>query len=408
LVVGRNIDRETERLCDSGPKQRIARRWRIGVVDGPDAGRSLVREGGTILVGSEPSADLSISDPAVSRRHVKLELLAEGVLAIDLSSKNGTRVSGVLIDRALIRPGGELRVGRTRIRIDPDEAPLEAAQADFSSFLTAHAPLRRAITRLRVVAKSDATLLFQGEPGVGKRHLAHLVHAASPRAREPLVIADFASLVGAPIEQIDAQLFGEAMSVARGGTLLLVEISKLPLELQPKLLRLLDAENECPRCIATSSAPLDALVEALKFRADLYYRIAVIETRVPPLRDRPEDIGLIARALIGDHRELSEEALALLAQDAWPNNVSDLREVVARAADASASTIQPEHVLRPTAMRSNGFHHAKDEVIAAFERRYLAGLLARHRDNLSAAAREAGLSRNALYALMRRAGMVDR
>src|SRR5258708_320219 len=104
-------------LTASGSGDLLARRWRVEVVDGPDRGKEIIRDSGTVVVGSHPNVDLILTDSSVSRYHAELKLLAEGVMVIDLESKNGTIVGGVRIDRALVPPDGIVRVGKTRLKL---------------------------------------------------------------------------------------------------------------------------------------------------------------------------------------------------------------------------------------------------------------------------------------------------
>ncbi len=152
------------------------------------------------------------------------------------------------------------------------------------------------------------------------------------------------------------------------------------------------------------------MVRGGEFREDLFYRVAVVRVKVPPLRDRPEDVPLLARhaaeRLGGEGTHLTAAAHALLASYDWPGNARELRNVIERAVALSRSkTIEPKDLFPEDDLEPHTFHQAKDHVIADFEQRYVKALLGRHQGNVSGAAREAGLSRNALYALMKRTGL---
>ncbi|MCC7387083.1 MAG: sigma 54-dependent Fis family transcriptional regulator [Deltaproteobacteria bacterium] len=412
----------------------VARRWRITVEAGPDHGRALVRDSGTVVVGTDAEADLRLTDGSVSRYHAELRLLSEGVLVQDLGSTNGTRVGGQRVERCLLPPGGQVRFGHTRVRVDPDDRPLETHEGRFElgEFRTASPALAGTLAQLHRAALTDATISIQGETGTGKELLARAIHAASPRAQHPFVVVDLGAVQPTLIE---SQLFGYtkgaftgathdragAFESAQGGTVFLDELGELPLDLQPKLLRVLESrtvqrlgEVEARpvdvRFVAATHRDLEALVREGRFRSDLFYRVAVVRVRLSSLRERPEDVPLLAARYVtelsGGRRSLGPHALELLVSYDWPGNVRELRNVIQRAiALSSSEVLEPQDLFpAPTAEGADAFHTAKEKVIAEFELRYVRALLARHQGNVSSAAREAGMSRNALYALMKRVG----
>lgn len=199
------------------------------------------------------------------------------------------------------------------------------------------------------------------------------------------------------------------------------EIGELPLELQPKLLRALEARTYRrlgevrdrsidARFVAATHRDLDAMVESGAFRSDLFYRLAVVRARIPPLRERVEDVPLLAEHFVaelsGGRKHLVPETYAALAQFDWPGNARELRNILERAvAVTSDSRILPKDLLEDGSEEAESFSSAKGRVIAAFERRYAEALLRRHGGNVSHAAKEASISRPAFYALLRRAGL---
>jgi transcriptional regulator with PAS, ATPase and Fis domain len=414
----------------------VSRRWKIEVASGPDAGRSLVRESGSIVVGSHPNADLVLTDDAVSRYHLEMRLLAEGVLVVDLGSTNGTKVGGVRVDRALVQAGGVVRVGHTNLKVIPDDDKIvihEGASGRFGDFVTVDPALQKVLARLQIVARTEATVLIEGETGTGKELLARALHETSARKSGPFVVVDCGAVNQGVLE---SQLFGHvkgaftgavqdrvgAFEAGSGGTVFLDELGELPVDLQPKLLRVLEARTvqrvgesiERPvdiRFVAATNRDLESMLRERRFRDDLYYRVAVVRAKVPPLRDRPEDIPLLAqhyaKKLGGEGAGLSKEVVAVLSSYDWPGNGREMRNVIERAVALSqGGTISPAELFPDEASHERAsFHDAKDQVIAEFENRYVRGLMARHHNNVSAAAREAGLSRTALYALMKRAGL---
>jgi DNA-binding NtrC family response regulator len=259
---------------------------------------------------------------------------------------------------------------------------------------------------------------------VGKTAVAQALHNLSPRKKEPFMVVDCGALSR---QLVESELFGHAkgaftgadkpragaLEAAASGTLFLDEIAELPLDLQPKLLRALDGngfkrvgENleRTARCVvhAATHKDLQGEVKAGRFREDLYYRLAVATVRVPPLRERPEDIPALvehfARARGGVN--LSPATIAAFQCDAWQGNVRELRNAVDRAlALGDADLPEPVKGVAP------GFKEARDKLLEDFERDYLRTLLERNGDNMSEAARVAGISRAQFYRLLERYGL---
>ncbi len=426
----------------------VSRRWTIEVVEGPDRGKSITRDSGIIVVGTHPDADLVLTDGSVSRYHAELQLVPEGVIVVDLKSTNGTRIGRVPIERGLVPPGETVRVGHTRLHVRPEDEAIDddaIGPSQFGAFITASAPLRKTLGQLLRVAKTDSTVLFEAETGTGKELLARAIHACSPRHGAPFITVDCAAM---PETLLESELFGSlkgsftgadadrigAFEAASGGTVFLDELGEFPLSLQPKLLRVLEARtvrplgevNERPidvRFVAATNRNLGEMARAGQFRPDLYYRVAVVRAKVSPLRDRPEDIALLAGHFAAQISRgqvaVSAEANEVLKRYDWPGNARELRNLIERAiALRPGPVIQPSDLLPSSfdegeaeaepskdAPRDAGFQRAKNRVITEFERRYVRDLLARHQGNVSAAAREAGLSRPSLYALMKRVGV---
>jgi DNA-binding NtrC family response regulator len=304
--------------------------------------------------------------------------------------------------------------------------------------------MRQVFAILERASKSAAPILFLGESGTGKELMARGVHDASPRRDGPFVVFDCGASTDTLIE---SDLFGHtkgaftgaaadrqgAFAAAHGGTLFLDEIGDLPVALQPKLLRMLEAGEVVPlggrksehydvRIVAATHRDVFGEVARGGFRGDLYYRLAVVEVHVPPLRQRTGDLpALIARFLerAGAPQlaaQVGGPALERLQRYHWPGNVRELRNVITRAVALAGPDDDFQSlpfVLRPTtaapeaaAIRADRpFHEAKDALIARFEREYLTDLVQRAGGNLSQAARDAGLERKFLYKLLERAGL---
>ncbi|HKP59902.1 MAG TPA: sigma-54 dependent transcriptional regulator [Polyangiales bacterium] len=309
--------------------------------------------------------------------------------------------------------------------------------------------LQRVLATAGRLADKDVTVLVRGETGTGKELFATLLHARSKRAGKPLVKFNCAAI---PHDLAEAQLFGYARGAftgatnahtgyfqqANGGTLVLDEIGELSLPLQSKLLRVLQEREVQPlgstkvekidvRLLASTHRDLAAEVKAGRFREDLYYRVAVVELLVPSLRERKEDIPLLAREFARKYSErfgldnvvqLAPEFLELLARAPWPGNVRQLENAIARCvALATGSVIGPaafELISSPTATGEP--RNTPDpgvlegptfrEQMEAFERNLLTSALAATANNQSEAARRLGLNRATLYDRLKKFGLL--
>ncbi|MBK7861530.1 MAG: sigma 54-dependent Fis family transcriptional regulator [Archangiaceae bacterium] len=417
----------TEQLSDdAGAPEPI---W-VEVSEGPSAGARCLLETGTLFVGSDAGCDLEVRDRSVSRRHLSVELLAGAVRVSDLGSRNGTVYLGAKISDARVPIGGSVRIGRCTLRFAPQRAqPQESRSTELHGLLGASPAARRMFAQLEKLGPSDATVLIRGESGTGKDSVARVLHALSPRARQPYQVFSCGAVNP---NLIESELFGHARGAFTGadrlrvgaveaagqGTLLLDEVGALPLELQPKLLRVLESREfqrvgdgqvrrAEMRVLASSQVDLDAEVKAGRFRRDLYFRLAVVELFVPALRERVEDIPLLARhfarQLSGVEVELAASTLAALQCDPWPGNLRELRNAVERVLALGA--LEPQSAAAASPKASASFKAARERVLDEFEKDYLATLLGVHRGNVSHAAKAAGLARSAFYRLLNRHGL---
>jgi two-component system response regulator GlrR len=303
--------------------------------------------------------------------------------------------------------------------------------------MVGRAPAMRAVfARLQRAAASDATVLLTGETGTGKELAAEGLHAASRRAAKPFVIVDCAAV---PPDLLESELFGHergaftgatasragAFETANGGTVFLDEIGELSTALQPKLLRALerreikrvgrDAWHAVDvRIVAATNRDLRAEVNAGRFRSDLYYRLAVVEIRLPALRERRDDLPAIVDAMIermgmaaAPEAALlrTPDARAELARHPWPGNVRELRNYLERCLVLAERPALAEPIADPAAPVGDDLRAARKQWTAEREKAFLEELLARHGGNVSAAARAAGYDRKHLYRLLWRHGL---
>jgi DNA-binding NtrC family response regulator len=430
---------QTRRIDDAPDGTLRVRRFRIEVVTGPDRGCEAFSKDGRIIVGTGEGATLRLSDPTVSRFHIELEATESGIAVRDLGSTNGTRLGTTLLGEAVLSGPVELELGHTRVRVAPGDEraalPLSAATS-FGDLVGASAAMRAVYTALERAAPTTAPVLITGESGTGKELAARAVHQHSPCAQRPYEVVDCGGL---PPTLIESELFGHekgaftgalgeregAFERAEGGTLFLDELGELPLEVQPKLLRAL-GEHEVRRVggrralrvdvrvVAATNRDLRREVNSGRFRADLYYRLAVIEVRMPPLRDRLEDLPLLARALldvIGRERGVDVAGIPIgaeLWQHTWPGNVRELRNYLEQL--VILKTPPPLHAGAPDAPLGDDLDRlplptARSQLVERFERRYLARLLERTAGNVAEAARVSGVNRATLFRMIARYGL---
>jgi DNA-binding NtrC family response regulator len=299
----------------------------------------------------------------------------------------------------------------------------------------------RVIDTIRRVGSSDATVLVHGESGTGKELVARALHAESARAGRPFVAFNAAAL---PESLAEAELFGCRKGAytgadrdrpglfveADGGTLFIDELSSMPASLQGKLLRAVQEQEVRPlgataavrvsaRIVSATNVEPQRLIADGILRKDLYYRLAVVRVGVPPLRERIEDIPLLAELFLdrlsaGKPRRLSGRALRLLMTHDWPGNVRELANVIERAAVMSpADEIGPGDIRfedddlgwDPEATDGLGYEEAKRSVLTQFQRRYVERMMAETGGNLSEASRRAGITRAALQRILKRLGI---
>ncbi|MBL9103023.1 MAG: sigma 54-interacting transcriptional regulator [Myxococcales bacterium] len=418
------------------------RRFHITVVEGPGRGLVWRSEAARCSIGAHRSNDVVLEDPTVSRFHCEVVAEADGLRVLDLESRNGTVLDGVQVRDARARAGSVLRLGKSALQVEAGggvhSVPLSEARS-FGSLRGASPLMRATFAMLERAAESDVTLMLEGETGTGKSQAAQSLHRAGSRRKGPFVIVDCGAIHG---NLLESELFGHekgaftgaterrigAFEEASGGTLFLDEIGELPLDLQPKLLRALEAREVRRvgsnsyrpvdvRVVAATNRDLRADVNAGRFRADLYFRLAVLTIPMPPLRRRPEDIPDIVDELLAALGVQGEVAASLrapafvarLQRAAWTGNVRELRNylercVVLRAMgplDEQAEPAGGGPAVDPTAP----YAAERQRAIAAFERAYFAGLLRLHGGKAARAAEAAGVDRAYLYRLLRRHGI---
>jgi DNA-binding NtrC family response regulator len=388
---------------------------------GSEASHVPLVAGEELIFGSSPAADVRIGDPTVSARHCRVAHAGASIDVTDLGSRNGVRIGGIRVERASLVVGSSFELGRTSVRIELG-AQTSAEGPPLPQLVGPSRPMRRLAAAVRRAAPLRLPVLLRGESGTGKDLVAKAIHDESLRSSKPFVILNAATITR---ELAESELFGHmrgaftgavrdrrgAFREAHQGTLFLDEIAALPLEVQAKLLRVVEEGIVRPlgaevgqavdvRLIAATCEPLEEMVAERRFRADLYERLAVCVIPVPPLRDRAEDIPLLARHLMAvselGARELSAGALAVLRAQRWAGNVRELRNVIVQAAVRADGPILAEHVTAVIVERASSGRRrlSPEDAVRLFEQ---------EGRNVSAAARRAALPRSTMRDLLRAA-----
>lgn len=445
-------DSDGETVPTHSPLRSLARsrRMRLVVTAGPHTGLDVVCEERAVVVGRGPEAHLRLDDPSASRFHCELLLTDRGVTVRDLHSRNGTFFGGARVREAELPLPCSISIGASVVHLsDAGIGALVPAQPEqFGALWGQSAAMRAVFGTLHRLAKTELSLLIEGATGTGKELAARAVHEHSGRSG-PFIVVDCAAI---PASLAESVLFGHergaftgahaahagAFEAADRGTVFLDEIGELPSDLQPKLLRVLERRevvrvgSHTPRpvrvrVLSATWRDVRAMVNEGRFREDLYYRLAHARVVLPPLSERPEDVPLLVERILQARPPdavgatmITPEALAALARRAYVGNVRELRATVERAAAlAQGPTITPrdldgEQLIARGAQRGTppsdapqigAFKDAKKSVIDQFEREYLLRLIERCGDNLSLAARSAGLERHSLRDLLRRHGL---
>ena len=402
--------------------------------------------GEKLRIGKAPDNDLVLGDDTVSRHHCELTRDSGGIHVRDLQSTNGTKVGGARVSEAVVQPGAVLKVGEVELSLRPAVRNVEVLPSDktwFGAAIGQSLAMRSIFGMLERIAKTDATVLLEGETGTGKDVLARAIWTESARAQGPFVVVDCGAV---SYSLIESELFGHergaftgavaarqgAFELADGGTVFLDEIGELPIDVQPKLLRVLETREfrrvggnktvkSDVRVVAATKRNLLREVHAGKFREDLYFRLAVVPITVPSLRARREDIPKLVEHILkasGGGLSVSEETMQGLSAHDWPGNVRELRNVLDRAIYMAKATGQGELSLVSIPMAgatgpgdamafdaTKSYRETRAKYDADFERKYVKWLLGRHAGNVSAAAREAKMDRKHLHDMAKKHGL---
>ncbi|WP_394826872.1 sigma 54-interacting transcriptional regulator [Pendulispora albinea] len=426
-----------------------AYRFRLDDLDEVLIGRGVAFAADRELTEGRRTLAVRVPDGQVSREHARMLRAGERWVLEDENSKNGVLVNGAAARRAWLNDGDLFEIGhtfffyreeiaQTEDEAHPGELPSAPAIAPPEGLSTLLPSFERELGKLAKVARTPVPVLLEGETGTGKELIARGYHHLSGRAG-PLVAVNCGAL---PRTLLEAELFGHRKGAfsgatedraghvrsAHGGTLFLDEIAELPLASQTAFLRVLQEREVVPvgstrpvavdfRLVSATHGNLAELAERGAFREDLYARLAGFHLRVPPLRARREDIGLVLPSLLrrslpeGSRMKLSPDVVRAFFTYRWPHNIRELERCVTTAAALAHERIEPEHL--PEALRaelvvskelnaspSAPFDPAKDE-----KREELITLLGEHKGNISRVAEALATSRAQVHRLLERYGI---
>ena len=416
-----------------GPEGGAAEREVVGLVPmfserlGPMFGPCVGLES-AVRIGRDASVELAIDDSQLSRQHASVTPAARGFAVKDLGSRNGTFVGGERVGPKgmLVPVGSVVRCGRTLLRIVANVVPFRTHGFVGEGSLIGGPTVATLLDLIRSVAPLPHPVLIEGETGTGKELVARALHDASGR-RGAWVAVNCGAI---PSELLESELFGHARGAFSGseraraglfrsadhGTLLLDELGELPSAAQVTLLRAMEQREIRPvgedrtvpvdvRVVGATNCLIERMVESGRFRADLFHRIAVWRLRVPSLRERIEDVPLLAvHFLEGAPVAFSVEVMERFALHNWPGNVRELRNVVATAAARAQSTprtqIRIEHLPWMDAAPSPKAASSTVEDVALRAR--IETALALREGNVSLVAKDLGCGRPWLYLALKR------
>jgi len=422
-----------------------------------------------VTVGASEDNDLQVDDETVSRAHCKIFLEGDNYLIRDLDSTNGTFVNRVRVREAYLKADCSVLLGKSELKFMPVDERVRIVPSDlqrYGEIIGQDRTMREIYAILEKISPTDATVVVEGETGTGKEVVARTIHQQSQRREGPFVVFDCGAV---PENLIESELFGHEkgsftgavstrqgiFEMADGGTVFLDELGELALDLQPKLLRVLE-QREVKRVggtkpikvdvrvVAATNRDLEEEVKEGRFREDLFYRLSVVRIVLPPLRDRRDDIPVLANHFLKQGRynrnkqgerkiqKISPEAMEKILVYPWPGNVRELANVVERAvsfADTDTVLVHdlPDHV----ALRNGSgamllkdaisgehtrldvqtpavvgtFKDAKEHWVSSFEKDYIVHLLTKNGHNISHAAREADIDRKYFRKLMKKYGL---
>jgi len=414
--------------------------YELRVTSGPDEGKCISIGSGVIKVGRSGRGDLVLSDKNVSSLHLEIEKSKHGLHVRDMGSTNGTRVDGQSIQSLELELGAEIQIGRSTLKVFLEEERSPLRPPSLGRLVGRSSEMTAVYSLIRKGSSGDVTVMVQGETGCGKELVAQEIHRLSARAKGPFVTVDCSAI---PKELIESELFGHekgsftgafaqrkgAFELADGGTVFLDEVGELPLDMQPKLLRVLEEKHfkriggshlirSDFRVIAATNRWLDQEVLAGKFRQDLYFRLYVLPIILPPLRERREDIPLLVEHFLkGQSVHIPPSVLETLVSHPWPGNVRELRNVMERGlVMMEDKTLRAEDLLFLSGAEAGGrpmfWKAAEDQsapqTLEEVEKQVISRTLKACGGDKKAVSKTLGIALSTLYEKIRRYGLASR
>jgi len=361
------------------PTKLVLSKCKLSIVTGVQAGKEFTLSRPLIRVGTKSDNEISLKDETVSRVHFQIRQTKDGYLLEDAGSLNGVFINGLRVKEAYLSSGNVIRIGKTEMKFLPLDETFEVVPSKktrFANLIGGSTAMRKIYTIIEKIAPTDVTVIIEGESGTGKELVAAAIHEKSKRAKKAFVVFDCSAVAESLIE---SELFGHekgsftgatglrqgAFELADSGTVFLDEIGELNIDMQPKLLRVLESrtirrvggDRALPidvRVVAATNRNLESEVKKGGFREDLFYRLNVVPIYLPPLRKRKEDIPMIVDHFIEAHNQenptrlvegVSASAMELLLSYDWPGNVRELKNTISRALSfMEGSQILPEDI----------------------------------------------------------------
>jgi len=417
--------------------------FEIKVVRGPDKGKSGLFRKRKVVIGTGPDSDLILTDPTVSNTHFSISFDGTGLKIRDLGSRNGTLIGSLRVLDAYLTDNEVIIAGDTRLKLIFKKERVEIPVVEGSRFgdmVGRSFVMREVFARLKRAADNDVTVLLIGESGTGKELAARALHDLSSRRERSFVVFDSAAVAK---DLAESELFGHVRGAFTGattdrrgavreadkGTLFLDEIGDLPMSLQSTLLRLIERREVKPvgtdkyirvdtRIIAATNRNLKEMVKNGEFREDLYFRLAVLQIEMPPLRSRMEDLPVMVDVLMKEiaqryHTslpELSEEDLELLGTYSWPGNVRELKNHLESMVITGENIFDPDMNPGVSQAYNEGFNalddlpyrQAKERLLRGFDEHYFSRLLEKTGGNITKAAKIAGVHRKTVEYILKK------
>lgn len=402
-----------------------------------------------VSIGKSKSNDIVIDDEFVSNFHAKIENRNGEFFLKDIGSTNGISLNGQKVVESALPYNSLIEIGKTMVKFYSESEKKKISpmkDTEFHGIVSQNDEMREIFTLVTKIANSDSTVLIQGETGTGKELIARAIYKLSPRNSKPFVTVNCAAISK---DLIESELFGHekgaftsahqrrkgAFEHANGGTIFLDEIGELPLELQPKLLRVLENReikrvggNELididVRILAATNRNLATEVKAGKFREDLFYRLMIIPIFVPPLRQRPEDIELLVEDFLKKDlskgkskvNKITPKAVTVLKKEKWGGNIRELKNVISRAVlECKGDTIEPSDLsFAPSSLieqtehewNLSEFRDAKTvKTLRDVEKDKISLELKRHKWNKQETAKALGISKSTLHDKIKKYGL---